>query len=310
MLPAAIVSAPVPLIAVPDTFKLFTAEPVSVPPLIVAPLTVPVHAKLPVAFVTVQPVLPEPPPIRISPVLMPPIPILLPPLASTVSAPVPLIAVPDTLSEFTADAVNVPPETVPPLKVPPLSVPPEMVAPLMVLAAVTAPADETLNLLVGDEPDCKSSKLPLGEALVFEAKITAWPEVGLPLVVTDRVELVFVPLLSRRTPDATPLLELVKVYKLLVAVTANVEVSIASFANDPADTQPAEVQTALPPIVSVVDDNEVFEPTVNVPEQANAPVLLVSVQPVAPLPPPKSILPVLVFPMLMVPVVAASSVRF
>ena len=81
------------------------------------------QAKAPVALVTVQPVLPEPPPRRMSPVLVAPILMVLVPLASTVRAPVPEIAVPDTLSELTAEAVSVPPDTLPPLRVPP-----EMVA--------------------------------------------------------------------------------------------------------------------------------------------------------------------------------------
>lgn len=78
-------------------------------------------------------------------------------------------------------------------------------------AMVVLPAALTLNLEVGEEPDCRSSRLPLGDALVLEAKIKAWPLVGLPLAVTVSAELVLVPLSSLRTPEAMALLELVKV---------------------------------------------------------------------------------------------------
>lgn len=64
---------PLPLIAVPDTLRLFTAVPLREPPVMVAPLIVELQANTPVALVTVQPVLPDPPPIRMSPVLVPPI---------------------------------------------------------------------------------------------------------------------------------------------------------------------------------------------------------------------------------------------
>lgn len=88
---------------------------------------------------------------------------------------------------------------------------PLRVVPVIVLEAATTPAAVTLNLLVGEEPDCRSIRLPVGDALVLEPKIMAWPDVGLPLAVTTSVELVFVPLSNFRTPEATPLLELVKV---------------------------------------------------------------------------------------------------
>ena len=75
---ALMASAPVPVMAVPETSKLFTAVPVrvppdtlppdKVPPEMVAPLMVLVQAKAPVELVTVHPVEPDPPPIRISPV--------------------------------------------------------------------------------------------------------------------------------------------------------------------------------------------------------------------------------------------------
>ena len=100
----------------------------------------PEQAKAPVLLVTVQPVLPEPPPRRMSPVLVAPRLIVLAPLASTVRAPVPLMAVPDTLRLLTALAVRVPPLTLPPLRVPPL-----MVAVLIVLPVVTAPALVTVK---------------------------------------------------------------------------------------------------------------------------------------------------------------------
>src|ERR1019366_5276557 len=95
----------------------------------VAPLIVPAQAKLPLALVTVQPVEPEPPPSRMSPVLPEPMDTVLDPLASIVRAPVLLMAVPDTLRLSTALAVRVPPLTVPPLRVPP-----EIVAELIVPA--------------------------------------------------------------------------------------------------------------------------------------------------------------------------------
>ena len=239
--PAATARAPVPVMAVPDTLRLFTAAAVSVPPdtlpplnvpaEIVAPFMVPVQAKLPEALVTVQPVEPDPPPRRMSPVDVPPIntwPLVEPSRlmfwavlpAAMVKAPVPLIAVPLTLRLFTAAAVRVPPEIVPPL----------MVAPLIVLAAVTTPAAVTLNLVVGEEPLCRSIRLPVGEALVLLAKMTAWPAVGLPAVVAIRVELVLVPLSSLRTPEAMAELELVKVSRLLAAVTAALDVSVAFLA--------------------------------------------------------------------------------
>lgn len=49
------------------------AVPVATVEISCVPDTVPVHAKLPLAFVTVQPVEAEPPPRRMSPVLVPPI---------------------------------------------------------------------------------------------------------------------------------------------------------------------------------------------------------------------------------------------
>ena len=53
--------------------------------------------------------------------------------------PVPEIAVPDTLRELTAPAVNVPPLTDPPDTLPPLSDPPEIVAVLNVVDVMVAP---------------------------------------------------------------------------------------------------------------------------------------------------------------------------
>ena len=49
------------------------AVPVATVEISWVPDTVPVQAKLPLAFVTVHPVLPLPPPRRMSPVLVPPI---------------------------------------------------------------------------------------------------------------------------------------------------------------------------------------------------------------------------------------------
>ena len=175
-----IVRPPLPVeIALAETFRLLTAVPVRVPPLtvppeIVAPFSVELHANAPVELVTVQPVEPEPPPSKMSPVLVPPMLTVLLPFASTVRPADPAeMAFALTFREFTAVPVSVPPLTVPPETVPPLKVPPDIVAPLIVLAAVTAPAALTLNLLVGDEPLCRSIRLPDGEALVLLAKITA-----------------------------------------------------------------------------------------------------------------------------------------
>jgi hypothetical protein len=118
----------------PDTLPPLRVPAETVPPEIVAPLMVPVQAKLPEALVTVQPVEAEPPPRRMSPVLVAPKEIVLAPLASIVKAPVPLMAVPDTLSPSTAVPVSVPPLTVPPDNVPPL-----MVALLIVEPPVVKP---------------------------------------------------------------------------------------------------------------------------------------------------------------------------
>ena len=66
------------VIVPPETDRPFTAEALRLPPEIVppdsvAPLMVEVQAKAPLELVTVQPVEPEPPPRRMSPVLVPPI---------------------------------------------------------------------------------------------------------------------------------------------------------------------------------------------------------------------------------------------
>lgn len=89
-------------------------------------------------------------------------------------------------------------------------------------------------MLVGLEPDCRSRRLPVGLALVLLANIRAWPALGLPLAVTVNALLVLVPLSSFSTPLATAELELVNVYRLLVAVTANVELSLAFLLSLPA----------------------------------------------------------------------------
>jgi hypothetical protein len=99
-------------------------------------MMLPEQVKSPVALVTVQPVEPEPPARRTSPVLIPPMDTVLAPLASMVSAPVPDIAVPETLSEFTAVALRVPPETLPPD-----NVPPEIVALFIVEVQAKAPVE-------------------------------------------------------------------------------------------------------------------------------------------------------------------------
>jgi hypothetical protein len=93
------------------------------------------------------------------------------PVPSTVSEPVPVIAVPDTARLFTAVAVRVPPDTLPPLKVPALRVPPEIVAPLMVELALSAPFTSTLNLLVLALR--RSIRLPVADTLLLLAKISA-----------------------------------------------------------------------------------------------------------------------------------------
>ena len=71
--PDAMASAPLPVMAVPDTVRPLTAVALSEPPVKVAPLTVDVQASAPVLLVRVQPVAPEPPPSKISPVLVLPI---------------------------------------------------------------------------------------------------------------------------------------------------------------------------------------------------------------------------------------------
>jgi hypothetical protein len=172
-----------------------------VPPEIVAPLIVELQSSAPVALVTVQPVEPLPPPSRMLPVEVPPIPIVLAPLASTVRAPVPEIAVPDTFSEFTAVPVRVPPETEPPDRVPP-----EIVAVLIVEAVVTAPDALTLKTLVPLLR--KSARLPLAAPLELLTYRSAWPAVGLAELLTARVLLV--PALDRLSTPAAPALELVR----------------------------------------------------------------------------------------------------
>jgi len=77
-------------------------------------------------------------------------------------------------------------------------------------AWVTAPLEATENLLVGLLPDCKSNRLPDGDALVLTAKMTALPAPGLPAVVTFKALPVLVPLSKLRTPEATAELLLVK----------------------------------------------------------------------------------------------------
>jgi hypothetical protein len=107
-----------------------------------------------------------------SPVDIPPIDTVLAPLASSVNAPVPLMAVPDTLRLLTALAVSEPPDTEPPD-----NVPPEMVAPLMVELALRTPAAVTENSLVPLLR--KSIRLPVAATLLLLANISALPAVGL-----------------------------------------------------------------------------------------------------------------------------------
>ena len=99
------------------------------------------------------------------------------------------------------------------------------------LPRVMSPAAETARRLAGLDPACRSSKFALGDALVFDAKITALPAPGLPLVVTLRVLPVLAELSSLSTPpvDGVPLL-FVKVYKNAPAPTEAAEVSAAFLA--------------------------------------------------------------------------------
>ena len=139
------------LMVPPDTDKPLTAELLRLPPVMVAPFSVPVQAKLPLLLVTVQPVLPEPPPRRISPVEVAPmemVPVVPASMVRPVAAACTAMAVLDTFSPLTAVAVSVPPETLPPLKVPPDSVPPLMVAPLMVEATANVPVKLALDEIV------------------------------------------------------------------------------------------------------------------------------------------------------------------
>jgi len=71
--PVVLTLSEVPLvIAVAVIPRPLAAVAVKLPPEIVAVLIVPAQARLPDAFVTVQPVDSEPPPRRMSPVLVPP----------------------------------------------------------------------------------------------------------------------------------------------------------------------------------------------------------------------------------------------
>jgi hypothetical protein len=88
----------------------------------------------------------------------------VPPYCEPIAVPfqVPTLIVPDDTDR---------PLTAVELKVPPEIVPPDIVAPLIVEAEVTTPAALTLNLLVGVEPDCRSMRFPLGDALVLLANM-------------------------------------------------------------------------------------------------------------------------------------------
>ncbi len=115
-----------------------------------APVILPAQVKSPVALVTVQPIAPEPPPSRMSPVDVPPIaivPVVPASRVKPVAAAWTAIAVLETLRLLTAVAVRVPPDTLPPLKVPPLSVPPEIVAVLIAPDVVIVPMLTKLPLL-------------------------------------------------------------------------------------------------------------------------------------------------------------------
>lgn len=91
----------------------------------VAPFTVPVQAKLPLALITVQPVAPLPPARVTSPVDDAPIFMVPAPNASSAKLPAAVDTVlPPIINVFTVVAVNVPPVTDPPLNVPPLIVAP------------------------------------------------------------------------------------------------------------------------------------------------------------------------------------------
>ena len=158
-------------VVTPLTAVAVSVPPLMVPPDKVAPLMVEVHKKAPVALVTVQPVEPEPPPSRMSPVLMPPIETVLAPLPSIVRAPVPEIAVPETLRELTAVALRVPPDSVPPLMVAPLIV--ELVA--IVVIPLKAPAVETSKAELSSwkvPAPVKAKLVPLYVKLAVEVRLS------------------------------------------------------------------------------------------------------------------------------------------
>lgn len=146
----------------------------------VAPLMVAVHARLPLALVTVQPVEPLPPPSRMSPVDVPPIDTVPLPLASTVRLPLPVeIALAPTFRELTAVALKVPPvivppDTLPPENVPPDSVPPLIVAPLIVPVTVNVPPIEALLVTLRPVPAPPTVTVPL--------KVLLPPNVWVPAV--------------------------------------------------------------------------------------------------------------------------------
>lgn len=185
-----------PLTAVAVKVPPETLPPLKVPPEMVAPFKVPLQAKLPLLLVTVQPVLPLPPPKRMSPVLIPPMLMVLVPLASTVKPAVALMAVPDTLRLFTALAVKVPPLTVPPETLPPLKVPPVMVAVLIVPVPVVM-----LPLLVASAPPAVVMLLPL--VVRPPGKLTWRPL--LPIVMPDAfaVPILMVPVVPVLVPTST-----------------------------------------------------------------------------------------------------------
>jgi hypothetical protein len=173
----------------------------------VLPVIPAVQAKAPVLLVTVQPVEPEPPPRRMSPVDMPPMPTVPPPVPSIVRPAVPEMAVPETLRELTALVVRVPP-----LTLPPLSVPPEMVALLIVDRAVTAPLTSTLNLLT--PLFCRSMRLPLGVVVALLAIIRACPATGSLVPLCEMLKAELVPEFCRFRTPAAPVLVLVRPSRL------------------------------------------------------------------------------------------------
>ena len=209
------------------------AVPVATVEISWVPDTVPVQAKLPLAFVTVQPVLPEPPPRRMSPVDIPPIDTVFVVFASIVSAPVPDIAVPDTFKLLTAVALNVPPDTVPPL-----NVPAEIVAPLIVDVQANAPV-----LFVTVHP-VEAEPPPRRMSPVLVPPIWTWPVV--PALIDILVAAVEAEMFGL-TPENVRAV-LVKVFVFMVPLAVRAPVTLVASCSS---MVPALFRTMLPVVVVV-----------------------------------------------------------